>query len=319
MARKKTQEEFISEVIAVHGQRYGTSAVKYESYHEKVKVICQEHGTFKIRPAKLLIGQGCPACAAIVRADALRHTFDRVVEDLVAIHGDRYTYPLQEYTCDDAPFEVVCQVHGLFVTTAGRLKSGCGCSKCGFISNAEKQIKCFDTLCREIKEIHGDKYTLLEETYKGVRRKVSVICDEHGLFNIVPYSLQAGKGCPCCAKTGFDVSTPAVLYLVSCGSIQGEFAGYGITKDLKVRFQTHRKNLRHQAFTITQQQVYHFHLGSYAKELEDMLYAEYPEPSSIGSSVPGFKRESTDTPFAQVKEFIEQKIKENSQRWGLLE
>jgi len=61
--RKLTIEEFIEKAKKVHGDRYDYSKVNYITSHDKVCIICPEHGEFYERPNDhLKCQQGCPRC-----------------------------------------------------------------------------------------------------------------------------------------------------------------------------------------------------------------------------------------------------------------
>lgn len=62
MPRKKTREQFISDAIKVHGNKYDYSKVEYINSCVKVCIICPEHGEFWQRPKDHLRGRGCAAC-----------------------------------------------------------------------------------------------------------------------------------------------------------------------------------------------------------------------------------------------------------------
>jgi very-short-patch-repair endonuclease len=47
----------------VHGDKYDYSLVDYKGTHEKVKIICPEHGIFEQIPLNHKRGQNCPICA----------------------------------------------------------------------------------------------------------------------------------------------------------------------------------------------------------------------------------------------------------------
>ena len=57
-----TQEEFIRRAREVHGERYDYNNVKYNGSHDKVEIICKEHGVFYQEPNSHLNGNGCPMC-----------------------------------------------------------------------------------------------------------------------------------------------------------------------------------------------------------------------------------------------------------------
>lgn len=62
MGKRKTTEQFISEAIKVHGDKYDYSKVEYVNNHTLVTVICPMHGEFKQAPLDHLHNHGCPKC-----------------------------------------------------------------------------------------------------------------------------------------------------------------------------------------------------------------------------------------------------------------
>lgn len=62
MAKKLTQEEFISKAIAIHSDKYNYSKVEYVNSQTKVCIICPIHGEFWQRPSLHLRGKGCRKC-----------------------------------------------------------------------------------------------------------------------------------------------------------------------------------------------------------------------------------------------------------------
>ena len=63
MGKRKTTEQFISDAIKVHGDRYDYSKVEYVNTHTPVIVICSIHGEFEQIPCDHLHKHGCPHCA----------------------------------------------------------------------------------------------------------------------------------------------------------------------------------------------------------------------------------------------------------------
>lgn len=59
---RKSKEEFISEAIKVHGDKYDYSQVVYVNTKTHVKIICNVHNIFNQSPDKHLQGSGCPSC-----------------------------------------------------------------------------------------------------------------------------------------------------------------------------------------------------------------------------------------------------------------
>ena len=96
----------------------------------------------------------------------------------------------------------------------------------------------------------------------------------------------AGSGCPNCAKKGFDATKPAWLYVLLLSTVIGSCYGFGVTKDIKTRMQSHRKNL-----TGMIDEVYppiYFDNGGSAKDLE----SEWKKsPYIVNINIEGFKTE----------------------------
>ena len=59
---RMTTKEFIEKAKTIHGNRYDYSKVNYITSHDKVCIICPEHGEFNQSPNKHLSSRGCPRC-----------------------------------------------------------------------------------------------------------------------------------------------------------------------------------------------------------------------------------------------------------------
>ncbi len=58
-----------------------------------------------------------------------------------------------------------------------------------------------DMLLTKLKNIHANKYSYPNFTYKNKRTKICIICKEHGKFYQLPIAHLNGRGCPKCAIT----------------------------------------------------------------------------------------------------------------------
>ena len=63
--RTHTKEQFVTNAINTHGDRYDYSKVVYINGKTKVVIACKEHGDFKQQPENHLEGKGCPICARV--------------------------------------------------------------------------------------------------------------------------------------------------------------------------------------------------------------------------------------------------------------
>lgn len=62
-----------------------------------------------------------------------RFTQEQAVQELVAVHGDRYDYSLVEYTATKDKIKIICNDHGVFEQRYGSHKKGQGCPCCPFV------------------------------------------------------------------------------------------------------------------------------------------------------------------------------------------
>ena len=63
--RRRTTEDYIAEARSVHGDKYDYSSTEYSTMHDKVEIVCSEHGSFWQLASNHIKGtkSGCPGCA----------------------------------------------------------------------------------------------------------------------------------------------------------------------------------------------------------------------------------------------------------------
>jgi hypothetical protein len=113
----------------VHGNLYDYTESENTGYNNPMKIECKNHGTFLQTPSEH-IGKrrGCAKCAV----DERTYTFSEMVSKAKEVHGDRYTYPVQEYTISKNKVTIICPKHGEFRQTFSEHVWGKhGCPKCG--------------------------------------------------------------------------------------------------------------------------------------------------------------------------------------------
>ena len=189
---KYTDETFIKKATEKYGNKYIYDKVNYINGQTKVCIICPEHGEFYVRPADYLRGYSCPKCSNIKRIKNLSLTQDEVIRRFHKVHDDKYDYSLVEYVNYDTKVKIICPIHGVFEMTPSNHIRGQGCPKCKGIHLTTKEI------INEFHKIHGDKYDYSKTVYNKMHEKITVICPEHGEFQITPSKHRIGQGCPKC-------------------------------------------------------------------------------------------------------------------------
>ena len=128
--RELNTEDIIKLFKEVHGDRYDYSKVEYTMMHSKVLIGCPEHGFFEQTPSKHLLGQGCPKCAILLRADMHRLSKDEFIERARKCHGNKYDYSEVEFKDVYQKVKIGCPEHGWFYQRVWDHINGHGCSKC---------------------------------------------------------------------------------------------------------------------------------------------------------------------------------------------
>lgn len=73
----KSQEQFIADCRAIHGDTYDLSKIKYEHVLTPIEVICHKHGSFFSLPTNFIRGTGCPICKESALETQVRNLLDK--------------------------------------------------------------------------------------------------------------------------------------------------------------------------------------------------------------------------------------------------
>ena len=191
--KKLTTAEFIERARAVHGNRYDYSKVKYVGSHQRVKIVCPDHGTFMQSPTTHLKGSGCRKCAFRPKMSTLKF-----VERATKAHHGLYDYSKTEYAGADRKVTITCPLHGDYQKRAIDHLRGQGCPTCGYIRTSTSQHMGNDAFVKKAKKLHKNFYDYSHVEYVNTKTPVTIICPEHGQFEQRPDVHLRGFGCPVC-------------------------------------------------------------------------------------------------------------------------
>jgi len=117
-----TQDEFVSRVKDVYGDRYDLSEAKYKGTYIKVRIRCVKHDKwFNTSAARLMVPPKykaktrigcCPECIGAHISKSLRLDFDEFIRQLQAKHGDRYSMDRKDYRGGSRHTTMRCKIHG---------------------------------------------------------------------------------------------------------------------------------------------------------------------------------------------------------------
>lgn len=160
-----------------HGDRYDYSKVEYKKMHEKVCIICPEHGEFEQTPSKHLSGQGCPLCGIESRIEKRIMSKESFIEKANKIHNNKYDYSNVSFTNTHQVISIICPQHGNFEQMAYIHLQGHGCPKCGnIISYSESEI--YNRIKKEVREqkVFHNKRGILKDN-----REIDIYLPEYKL------------------------------------------------------------------------------------------------------------------------------------------
>ena len=192
--KRITTEMYIDKAKEVHGNKYDYSKTQYTGRNQNVCIICPEHGEFWQNAGNHLQGSICPKCAG-----SYSPTTEEYVEKVKRIHQNKYDYSKVVYTKGRDKICIICPEHGEFWQSAAGHLNGQGCPKCS--PNRKLDTNSF---IAEARIVHGDEYDYSLVDYVDALTPVKVICQKHGIFEIIPtWHLQGGR-CKKCSRRYMD-------------------------------------------------------------------------------------------------------------------
>ena len=199
--KRMTVNEFIKKAKEVHGNRYNYDKVSYINIDTKISIKCFTHGLFEQTPYVHLKEHGCPDCANNLRAEKLRLNNKEFIQRAKEIHGNKYDYSKANYFNNQTKITIICSEHGEFEQAPGSHLSGSGCPRCALIERKVKNSLTTEEFVERARKVHGSKYNYLKVKYINAKRKVLILCSEHGEFEQVPNYHLSGNGCPKCKSS----------------------------------------------------------------------------------------------------------------------
>jgi hypothetical protein len=240
MGRRLTKEEFIEKSILKHDNKYDYSEVEYINDVTPVLIICPLHVKFSQIP-NVHKRSGCPKCGILKRSNSRRNELDNLINKFKEKHSNRYDYSKVDYEKMREKVTIICKKHNIeFLQTPEKhlsSKTG-GCPKCNTIGKGKLTNSIF---IEKSKELHFDKYDYSKVEYITSNKKVTLICKEHGEFDITPNAHSRGVGCSkCSGNYKYKVDDLLDIYSNIYDSYTYDFKNYrNIKSKIKVRCSKH--------------------------------------------------------------------------------
>ena len=146
------------------------------------------------------------------------HNTKEFIEKAIEIHGNKYSYEKSNYINAKTKITITCHKHGDFEQTPdNHIYTKKGCKICA-------GLKKYTTseIIEKFKKVHGEKYDYSLVDYRGMFKKIKIICKIHGIFEQTPKNHVEGKECGKCH--GRNQTTEEIISKFK--SIHGETYNY---------------------------------------------------------------------------------------------
>ncbi len=206
---KSNTDKFIMKAMAIHGNEYDYSFVKYIDSESKIEILCREHQSFWQTPHSHLRGRRCPNCYLSKGRPSKYNQKDFILK-ASNIHGDKNDYSLVKYIDTYVKVEITCKIHNESYWQAPREHvKGSGCPKCARELINEKLSLSKEQFINKADIVHNNnKYDYSLSKYKNNRTKIEIICKSHNQsFWQTPNDHLDGRRCPICAKSKYKDET----------------------------------------------------------------------------------------------------------------
>lgn len=134
---------------------------------------------------------------------AQKLTADIFVARARRLYGDKYDYAKVKYVNAVTKIVITCPEHGDFTLTPARfLYDKIGCKACASAAKAPSA----STFIDKARAVHGNHYDYGLVDYIDIHTAVTIVCPQHGPFQLLPNSHLGGRGCKHCSAVRYASS-----------------------------------------------------------------------------------------------------------------
>lgn len=197
---RNKKDYWVKKFKLVHGDRYSyDNAEVIYNQRDKIPIECRKHGIFYQTPKCHSKGQGCPICGKEYAYTHTKRNWKHFVEESEKRFPERFDFPFieEEYENSHSIVTVKCKRDGnVFKKRA-----------CDFITSVDGGCReCYkETFCKYYTHDELQKKTKFKiKPFEGEieeRKKVIVVCPEHGEYEVLIRTLLSGGGnCIACCN-----------------------------------------------------------------------------------------------------------------------
>lgn len=134
---------------------------------------------------------------------ARKLTSDIFIARARQLYGDKYDYSKVAYVNAVTKITITCPEHGDFCQSPARfLHDNLACKACASAAKASS----VSAFIAKAKAVHGDQYDYRLVKYSDNHTAVTIVCPQHGPFQLLPNSHLGGRGCRFCSAVRYASS-----------------------------------------------------------------------------------------------------------------
>lgn len=226
---KKSNEQFITESVALHGEAYEYDRLECVNSKTAVTLFCKKHKSyFAVIPSGHLNKtkkSGCQKCSLVKRADWCRGSLEEFVSRSKAVQGSlgrSFDYSKVVYQTARVKVDIGCNTCGTwFMQSPYAHMEGHGCANCRDNTLAKERSHTKEQFVAAAMKVDLGRYNYDLVVYKNARNYVDIKCNDCGnIFKKKPTEILNGHGCRCHTEPfGYRPEEEGKLYILTCGNL----------------------------------------------------------------------------------------------------
>lgn len=189
---------FLAKARDKHEERFLYDRSSWKGTNKKVRIFCGLHGWFEQVADDHWKHSGCEACARWEMSQRKkRRGWAKFFAAVQLKYGSRFEYDKRSWIHSGEKIRIHCILHGWFSQIAYDHLRLQGCRHCSS-NKAPRRLDLKEVICR-FRKTHGNRYGYSKVVYKGMGKKVVIICQKHGDFRQTPQEHAGGGGCQKCS------------------------------------------------------------------------------------------------------------------------
>lgn len=179
---------------------YDGAKIVYVNARTKVIVTCATHSDFDILPRDIVRRSYlCPECHKESKSKKLDNKAEALKAAIVKRHGDKFDFTLFDYKDSQTQVTLRCKTHDhiteLFPYDVERRVHICEQCKSDAAHGTRTELV---TFLEKARAIHGERYNYSPTDYQGALAPITILCNNHGPFELPASSHLSGRGCQKC-------------------------------------------------------------------------------------------------------------------------